>query len=334
MHVLTSEIRNLTLPPPIADRESVLTVGSFDGIHIGHQRLIRQLVAQAQQDRRLAGVVTFDPHPSVVLHPDRPALYLTTPAEKAHLLEQHGVNWLAIVPFDAALAATTPEAFVEYLYRGLNMRCLWVGTDFALGRKRQGDVDALCHLGQQMGFDVREIHPVTLDGRRVSSTAIRVLLQHGHVKEAAQLLGRYYSVSGTVAHGARRGRDLGFPTANIDVPPDRVIPADGIYVAYAWLGDERYHAVVNIGVRPTFDNGARSIEAYLLEFQRDIYGCHLALEFVARLRPERRFSSVQALIAQMREDVEQTRRILDAADRQPLWQHPLPALKTQESGAE
>ncbi len=334
MHVLTCEIQNLALPAEIADQESVLTVGSFDGIHMGHQYLIRQLVAQAQQEGRLAGVVTFDPHPAAVLHPERPALYLSTPAEKAHLLEQHALNWLAIVPFSTALAATSPHAFVQYLYQGLNLRSLWVGTDFALGQNRQGDINALRRLGLRMGFDVREVHPITLNGRRVSSTAIRVLLQHGHVKEAAQLLARYYSVFGAVTHGAERGRNLGFPTANVDVPPDRVIPADGIYVAYAWLGAERYHAVVNIGVRPTFDHGERSIEAYLLDFQRDIYGCHLVLEFVARLRPERRFSNVQDLIAQIRQDVEQARHTLDAADKQPFWQQPLPALEVRELAAE
>jgi riboflavin kinase/FMN adenylyltransferase len=292
------------------------------------------LVAQAQHDRRLAGVVTFDPHPAAVLHPERPALYLSTPAEKSQLLEQLGVDWLAIVPFGAALAATSPQAFMEHLYRGLNMRCLWVGTDFALGRDRQGDIGTLRLLGRKMGFDVEEVHPVTIDGRRVSSTSIRILLQHGHVKEAAHLLARYYSVSGTVAHGAKRGRDLGFPTANVDVPTDRVVPADGIYAAYARLENERCRAVVNIGVRPTFDNGARSVEAYLLDFERDLYGHQLGLEFVARLRPERRFQNVQDLIAQMRQDVEQTRRILDAIDREPPWQQTLPTLGVREPAAQ
>jgi riboflavin kinase/FMN adenylyltransferase len=316
MHLLTSEISELGLPAAWAQRECALTIGSFDGIHVGHQSLIGQLVSQARQQGRLSGLVTFYPHPATVLSATSQPLYLTTPGEKAALLEPFGLDWIAILPFTPELASTAPETFVRYLRDRLNMRSLWVGTDFALGRNREGDLITLQRLGQELGFTVCEFPYVTQGGEKVSSTRIRGLLRHGRVDKAARLLGRYYSVFGEVVHGAQRGRCLGFPTANIAVRPDRVVPANGIYATYAYLGSECYPSVTNVGVRPSFDNGERSVEAYLLDFDRSIYGCDLAVSFVARLRPERRFPNVQELIEQIGVDVQEARNLLDSSARE------------------
>jgi riboflavin kinase/FMN adenylyltransferase len=249
-----------------------------------------------------------------VLYPDRSFCYLTTPDEKRALLDPLGLDVLAILDFDLDLARTLPRAFVQRLYSGMRMRELWIGPDFALGRKRQGDPDMLRRLGQELGFTVYDIPYVTQGEDRVSSSSIRELVRQGCVKKASRMLGRPYSISGTVIPGARRGRDLGFPTANVDVAPDRAVPDYGVYATYAYLGSERVPSVTNVGVRPSFDNGACTVEAFLLDFDRDLYGQELTIAFVARLRPEMRFDDIQELIVQMERDVEQTRQILGVHD--------------------
>jgi riboflavin kinase/FMN adenylyltransferase len=311
MHVLTNEIEQLALPAELANRNSALTIGSFDGIHLGHQRLVRDLVARAHEQGLSSGLVTFYPHPATVLYPQRPTHYLTTPAEKSALLEPLGLDWIAILPFSTRLAAMPPRHFVRHLVQQLNMRSLWVGQDFALGQGRRGNLATLRHLGDEFGFQVCEIPFIDYEGTRISSTHIRTLLQHGHVQEAARFLGRPYSVFGQVVHGAQRGRCLGFPTANVDAPADRVVPANGIYAAYSLVRTSRYASVVYIGGRPSFDYGARSIEAHLLDFEGDIYGCDLVIEFIARLRGDHRFPDVKDLITQINKDIEQARQLLD-----------------------
>jgi riboflavin kinase/FMN adenylyltransferase len=315
MHVLTTEIDNLALPKELLG-EALLTVGAFDGIHIGHQTLIRRLVSQAQEQGRLSGMVTFYPHPAVVLHPERPARYLTTPGEKAVLLESSGLDWVVMLSFTPSLAGMAPRGFCQVLVERLGMRELWVGPDVALGRGRAGDLSILRDLGTEMEFQVHEVPYVTQDGEKVSSTQIRRLVQRGHVEQVASLLARPYSISGEVVHGAQRGRCLGFPTANVDVPAERVVPANGIYATVARLGEQWHQSVTSIGVRPTFDNGARSVETYLLDFDGDLYGRDLVVEFVARLRPEKRFADIQDLVTQIGEDVAQSRKVL--ASYEPL----------------
>lgn len=310
MHVLTNTLERLALPDQWVDRPSSLTIGAFDGIHRGHQSLIRQLVESAHAQNHLAGVVTFYPHPATLLSPSTSPLYLTTPGEKNILLESLGLDWTAILPFTHALAATCFQDFVTHLYHQLNMRHLWVGRDFALGYRRQGTVPALQELGRQMGFEVQLADYVQEGMERISSSRIRTMLRHGKVSEAAVLLGRPYSLAGEVVHGAQRGRCIGFPTANVSVPDDRVAPANGVYATWAHLGEQRYASVTNIGVRPSFDHGQRSVETHLLGFSQDIYGCDLLIEFVARLRAERRFADVQDLVAQIGRDAAQTQEIL------------------------
>jgi riboflavin kinase/FMN adenylyltransferase len=317
MHAQRGEIQQLGLPAQLQGKESVLTVGSFDGIHIGHQALIGQLVARARRQGRLAGLITFDPHPAAVLYPERPLHILTTAEEKVSLVASSGLDVIGILTFTPQLAITPPRTFVQRLCEQMGMRDLWVGPDFALGRNREGDLDVLRRLGRELGFSVHDIPYVTggsqdvlHEGERVSSSHIRALLQEGRVAQAARLLGRHYGLSGQVMHGAQRGRNLGYPTANLGVRPERVIPADGVYATYVRLGSDWHPSVTNVGVRPSFDHGERSIEAYILDYSGDLYGRDVAILFVARLRPELRFDGEQALIAQMDRDVQDARRVL------------------------
>mgnify|MGYP001044036681 CR=1 FL=1 len=312
MHILTADIHQLSLPAELAQTESVLTVGAFDGIHLGHQALIRESIARAGVGSRAAGLVTFDPHPAAVLYPERAPQVLTTSQLKLDLLRDVGLDLVAMIPFTARLAATPAREFVQALCQKLHMRELLVGPDFALGSDRGGDLAALQALQSAFGFTVRSIPYVTQGGERVSSSHIRALLAKGEAAEAARLLGRWYSLRGRVVHGAQRGRGLGFPTANLQVAPECLVPAYGIYATLVTVGGTRYGAATNVGVRPSFDNGAPTIEAYLLDFDGDLYGRELELGFVRRLRPEKKFENLQGLIDQMNDDVTQTRRVLQA----------------------
>lgn len=298
-------------------QETILTIGAFDGVHRGHQALINTIVKRARATGRLAALITFHPHPVVVLAPDRAPPYLTTPGEKAALLERLGVDLVVLLPFDRRLAATTARDFMEMVSRHLRVRELWVGSDFALGRNREGTVPRLRELGQELGYEVHVIEPVLGSGEVISSSRIRALLREGFIEDATRLLGRYPSLSGEVVTGAHRGHKLGFPTANLEVRPERAIPADGVYAVFAVLGPERYPGVANVGVRPSFDNGQRLVETHIFDFDQDIYGCDLVVEFVARLREERRFADIQELIAQMKRDTEIARQILAQAEQEP-----------------
>ena len=300
------------------DKDTILTIGAFDGVHRGHQYLIGQLLQKARETHRLAGLITFHPHPSAVLSPGNPTRYITTPGEKAALLERLGLDIVAILPFSREMAQTSARCFIEMVSRQLRMTELWVGKDFALGYGRQGTPDVLRALGQEMGFSVETIIPLVWKDEIISSTRIRSLLFRGRVHEAAELLGRYSSLAGEVVRGAQRGRCLGFPTANLEVRAERAVPANGVYAAYAVLGEERYQGVANVGVRPSFDNGERTVETYVLDFEADIYGYDLVVEFVQRLRPEKRFTDIKELIAQIERDIVEARRIL-AAEKPPPW---------------
>jgi riboflavin kinase/FMN adenylyltransferase len=297
-------------------QETILTIGAFDGVHRGHQALIKGVVERARATDRLAAVITFHPHPAVALAPQRAPRYLTTPGEKMALLEGLDVDLAVLLPFDRQVAAMSARDFMAMVSRHLRVRELWVGPDFGLGRSREGNVERLRELGQELGYDLYVVEPVGgAGGNQVfSSSRIRELLAQGRVEDAALQLGRYFSLSGEVVAGARRGHKLGFPTANLEVRPERAVPADGVYAVLAVLGSERYLAVANVGVRPSFDNGHRTIETHILDFDQDIYGCDLVVEFVARLRDERRFEHIDDLITQITRDSEAARQILG---RQP-----------------
>ncbi len=291
--------------------ESFITIGAFDGVHRGHQHLIRNLVREAHEKGFLAGLVTFHPHPSAVLNPSNPTLYLTTPGEKVSILERMDLDLVALLPFDEKMARTPAREFMELLCKHLNLKELWVGADFALGFRREGNIEVLKKFGREMGFVVRVVEPIYFRGEIISSTRIRKLIIMGEVREAAQLLGRYYSIAGEVVKGEGRGRLLGFPTANLEVRPERVTPADGVYVSYVRLGRDRFRGVTNVGTRPTFDGGKRLVETYILDFDGDLYGYDLVVEFVERLRPEIKFPSVKELREQIQKDVEMARKILE-----------------------
>lgn len=303
-------------------RPAVLTIGNFDGVHRGHQQLVSEMVEAAHAAGCGAGLLTFDPHPLAVLRPDAALSYLTAPEERADLLAALGLDFVLILPFDRAVAALSAAEFMQRLVARVPLCELWIGPDFALGRGRDGDPSRLQAIGRELDYRVHVTPQYDWRGEPVRSSRIRSLLTNeGTVDQAAKLLGRPYEVWGEVIHGAKRGRALGFPTANLALPSGRLLPAYGIYACWAWREETGYPAAVNVGVRPQFDNGGPSVEAYLLDFDADLYGETLGLSFIQRLRGEQRFADVAGLIEQMGRDVEATRRILaDPADDTGRWQ--------------
>ena len=293
------------------ERPSVVTIGVFDGVHRGHQHLIRRLVEEARASGRLAVVLTFFPHPDVVLRGLKGRYYLTTPEQRAEYLGKLGVDTVITLPFDDDFRQIRAAAFVDMMRAHLNLSSLWVGSDFALGYKREGNVDFLRAQGEAKGFSVQVIDLLMAqaDGA-ISSTAIREALLVGEVDQARDWLGRTYTLTGEVVHGDHRGRELGFPTANMDIWEHQVIPANGIYAGWATLGSERFMAATNVGIRPQFDGDDVRVEAYLLDFDRDIYGQQLTFSFEKYLRPEMKFDGLEGLIAQINADVQTTREYL------------------------
>lgn len=295
------------LPQPINERATILTIGAFDGVHLGHRHLIGSVVKRARALECQSAVLTFDPHPDLVIHPERQRLYLTSLDERIELIERIGVDVLVLLPFTTATKALGAREFMEQICRSLALRELWVGWDFALGRRREGDMPRLREIGQALGYSVHPVEPLLLDGHSVSSSRIRAVLNEGDVAAAAKLLARPFAVSGVVAQGDRRGRTIGFPTANLAPDKTHVLPADGVYVCRAQLAGETYGAVTNIGVRPTFDGTGRKVETYLLDFTGDIYGETLRVEFLHRLRGEKKFAGVNELVAQITSDTSAAR---------------------------
>jgi riboflavin kinase / FMN adenylyltransferase len=304
-----------TLEEVVSIPRSYVAIGGFDGVHLGHRALIAGLVTRARNSGGQAVVLTFYPHPSVVLRGPQKSFYLTTPAEKAEYLAELGVDVLVTHRFDSQLVNMSAAEFVDRLVRFANMAELWCGPDFALGHKRQGNVEYLREAGTEYGFSVRVIEPVIMDGAAVSSTRIRQVLHDGAVEQAAVLLGRPYQLAGDVVQGAQRGRKLGIPTANLAVWEERLVPAVGVYACHAHYAGGRAQAVINIGFRPTFD-GAQAqpvVEAHLLDFAGDLYHSEIRLDFIARLRSEMKFPGVDALLAQIRSDIVRARELLAPA---------------------
>lgn len=299
-------------------QDAFLTIGAFDGVHLGHRAILSRMVEEAHRAGSPAAVVTFHPHPVAVLRGIDSPLYITSPQEKAHLLGQLGIDIVITLTFDLALASLTAEEFMLLLSESLGIRQLWAGSDFALGRNRQGNVDMLEKIGQRLGYSVHVIPAIEVDGR-ISSSRIREQIRAGQVSDAAQLLGRTYSIEGPVVHGDGRGRGLGFPTANVDYWPGKIIPAYGVYATWTWLRNRRLPSVTSVGVRPTFDNQptAPRVEAYLIDFDEDLYDQIVQVEFLEFLRPEYRFTSVDSLIEQMVKDTLLAREVLDHVNRPP-----------------
>lgn len=295
------------------EQPSMVTIGVFDGVHRGHQYLIEQLVRAAHDSQQLAVILTFFPHPDVVLRHLEGRYYLTTPEQKARELLKLGVDYVITQTFDENLQHMRAAEFVDKLLEHLQMNNLWVGSDFALGYKREGNVPFLQLQGEEKGFQVKVLDLVKNNDHAISSTTIRQAIQGGEVGHAGKWLGRGYSVIGEVVHGEQRGRKIGFPTANVDVWAEQVIPANGVYAGWVHLGDERFMAVTNIGVRPTFEGQNVTVESHLLDFDRDIYGEQLEVTFETRLRAEKKFNGIQELIAQIGADVQAGREYLTAS---------------------
>jgi riboflavin kinase/FMN adenylyltransferase len=289
-----------------------LTIGSFDGVHLGHQSVVSKLVAGAHTIGAPAVVLTFYPHPSIVLRGYNYPFYLTTPNEKARLLGESGVDVIITHPFNKQVANTTAAEFMHGLHQHLNILHLYVGYDFALGKDRQGDIATLKDLGEKYDYTVEQMEPLIIDGDTVSSSRIRFLLGAGQVDKAAELLGRNFTIEGKVELGDRRGILLGFPTANLDIWPAQAIPAAGVYVCRAEVRGKKWGAVTNIGVRPTFEFQPvpPRVETHILDFDQDIYGENLRLEFITRLRGEQRFADVDALKEQINKDSQAAREML------------------------
>ena len=288
-----------------------LTIGVFDGVHRGHQAILRQLVEGAHSAGSPAAVLTFARHPAEVLG-HRDLKCLTTSEERAELLGQLGVDAVISHPFDEHVAALSAVEFMRPVKERLGLSRLLIGYDFALGRGREGNASRLAEIGREMGYTVQVVEAVSDESGLISSTVIRKLVSVGDVADAAKMLGHSYSITGRVIHGTARGRVIGYPTANVEVPPGKLIPAFGIYACWAEVDGERYPAAISIGIRPTFDDDQRDVrvEAYLLDHESDLYEKTVKLEFVQRLRDEMKFPSVEALIAQIESDVAAVRSIL------------------------
>ena len=292
-------------------QNSWITVGVFDGVHRGHQQIIGKLTAGARANRVPAVVLTFDPHPAKIFGRGEIKL-LTLPGERARLLGDLGVDVVITHPFDRDVANITAFDFMKRLKDRLGLSHLVLGYDSTLGRNREGDATRLTEIGLELGYTVETVTALSDESGVISSTEIRKLVSVGNVVEAARLMGRPYRLQGLVAHGDRRGRTIGFPTANLNYAREKVIPAGGIYACWAYVENERHRAAVNVGTNPTFtpDKQTLNVEAYLLDFDRDIYDETVQLEFISRLRDELKYDSVEALVEQIGRDVDETRKLL------------------------
>ncbi len=296
---------------------TVVTVGTFDGVHRGHWAVLGELVRVAGERELSSTLVTFDPHPLRIVRPEHAPKLLTTPAEKVEILAQSAVDYVALVQFTRELSGYSPREFVDrVLLQGLGMRHLVIGYDHGFGRGRSGDVDTLREIGQEVGFDVDVVAPVDVDGSPVSSSRIRTALSAGDVSAAEQALGRPYSLEGTVVRGEGAGKKLGFPTANLALRhEDKLVPHEGIYAVRAALRDRYVDGVLHLGPRPTFPGLPPSIELHLFDFEGDLYGRRVRVDFHARIRDIAKFANVKQLITAMEADCEAARGLLAESGR-------------------
>ncbi len=303
---------------PDDGRGTVVTVGTFDGVHRGHWEVLREIGRRAAATDRRAVLVTFDPHPLRIVKPEIAPALLTTPDEKKEILAESGLDYAVFLRFTPALSRYSPERFVrEILVGRMEVQELVIGYDHGFGKDRSGDADTLQRLGAELGFAVDVVDPVPLDGGPVSSTRIRKAVAAGRMDEARRGLGRPYSLRGVVVRGDGRGRGLGFPTANLQVASsDKLLPPAGIYAVRGLLRQGILPGALHLGPRPTFRGSDPSVELHLIDFDDDIYGEEVRVDFVEYLRPVEPFDSVEGLVEQMRADVARSREVL-AADRRP-----------------
>ncbi|EIW90782.1 riboflavin biosynthesis protein RibF [Capnocytophaga sp. oral taxon 412 str. F0487] len=291
---------------------TVLTIGTFDGVHLGHQKIIERVVTTARQEGLLATIFTFFPHPRMVVQHDKSLKLIHTLEEKKQLLQQLGVDLLVVQPFNEAFAQLTAEEFVStILVQHLNVKKVIIGYDHRFGRNRTANISDMRLFGEKYGFAVEEISVQEVDEVSVSSTKIREALNKGDVITAEHYLGTPYSLTGTVVHGLKLGRTLGYPTANIQVTKDyKLIPKDGVYVVYSYIGGQKVYGMMSIGKNPTIEGKGASIEVYFFDFNGDLYNRELTIYFVKYLREERKFSSVALLKKQLQDDETTARKAI------------------------
>lgn len=291
-----------------------LTIGSFDGVHIGHQSVIRAMVAGAHAAGASAVAITFHPHPAIFFKKVNTPFYLTSPEERAILLGSLGVDHVITLPFDQSLANLTAEEFSKQLVSYLGLQQLWIGFNFKLGRNREGTPERLAEIGQQLGFQVVTMSPFQKDCQNISSSLVRQTLLQGDVTQTAQFLGRPYRLTGVIVQGDKRGRELGVPTANLNIWSERILPKPGVYATFATVENRSLFSVTNIGFRPTFgESNPLQVETHILDFNEMIYQKELTLDFIQLLRNERRFASKEDLIHQLNGDIENARKVLSNA---------------------
>ena len=297
-------------------KEMLLTIGVFDGVHLGHQRLLARLRDEARRKSWLSGVVTFSSHPEVVLSKGNELLWLDDLETRVSLLRDAGVDVVVTLPFSSELAQLSAREFVQLLKDCLKMRGLIVCPDFALCKDREGDVDKLRLLGKKMGFSFEVIPATVLDGQVVSSSAIRQALSQGDMRMVEKLTGRLFSLSGQVVTGDGRGRTLGFPTANLEMSAEQALPGDGVYATIAHVDHQLMPSVTNIGVRPTFEGSKHLVETYIFDYEGELIGQKFTIDLVDKIRDEKRFDTVEQLKAQIKKDIEQARQILSERMKQ------------------
>lgn len=304
MEIIRHIIPHAPFPHP------VVALGNFDGVHLGHQAILKRLVQEAQARQGTALILTFHPHPLAVLRPDHPSSLILSLREKLRVLAALGVQGVVLQHFTVPFSRLTPEEFVQrYLVEAIGVEKIVAGHNVSFGRNRAGRAETLERLGHVHGFEVEIVGPVLVDGREVSSTTVRTLLSAGEMREVTRLLGRPYTVSGRVEKGFQRGRSLGFPTANLRPRADVLLP-NGVYAVVVTVGEQEIPGVANVGVNPTFGENKRAIEAHLFDFSADLYGQRLRVGFVEHLRGERKFPSVQELVRQIQEDASRARVLL------------------------
>jgi riboflavin kinase/FMN adenylyltransferase len=290
--------------------ETLLTIGVFDGVHAGHRYLLKGLQQQAAEKNLLSGVVTFNPHPQSVLHPDDQLPWLSSLEDRVTIFQQLGLNIVAVLTFTPKVAQLSAWDFISLLKKYLKMRGIIVGPDFALGRGAQGNINLLRTLGDEMEFTIEIIPPYTINGEVVSSTIIRQALLQGDMKRVEKLMGRRFYLRGKVITSDKRGRLLGFPTANLDTKPQQALPDNGIYATITEVDGKQFPSATNIGSRPTFGDGGKMVESHLLNYEGSLYGKEIRVEFVQKLRDEQRFPSSEELKTQIGKDVRKVEALL------------------------
>jgi len=291
-------------------KETVVTVGVFDGVHQGHRHLLRQVV-EAAGDQYIPTVITFSNRPVTVLNPGTEPSYLTTLDQRVDLIKQQGIELVVCLEFTLELAQVTAEDFAKSLAGSLKMKGLVLGPDSALGKDRRGDLAFMESQGEKLGFWARSVEPLEIEGQPVKSRRIREAVANGNLAVCPELLGRNHHLSGTVVVGDQRGRTLGFPTANIEVDDQLLLPGDGIYATWAIIDGKRHQAATSIGIRPTFGLTQRLVEVFVMDFSDDLYGKTVGVEFIKKVRDQEKFDGLDALIKQINQDVDDCRQVLD-----------------------